>query len=171
MIRKLLQNKKGVSAIEIVIYISLLLVLTVCIIASVLQMTTYLREVKKYNETRRSGALAMERMIREMRTMDQVIVASSTLGSSPASLGLRGPNNTSLLFRLSGQSTIEMVKNGSTTAILSSENVTISNFIFRMSTTTKSIGIKIELSLTSESGGGNPKSQDFYSSVVLRSAY
>ena len=164
-------NKKGISAVETIIYVSILLILTITIIAVVLQMTMYLREVKKYNETRRSGALAIERMIREMRTMDQVIVASSTLGSSPASLGLRGPNNTSLLFRLSGQSTIEMVKNGSTTAILSSENVTISNFILRMSTTTKSIGIKIELSLTSESGGGVAKSQDFFGSVVLRSSY
>lgn len=170
MIKKKL-SKKGFSAVETIIYVAILLILTITIIAVVLQMTTYLREVKKFNETRRSGALAIERMIREIRTMDQVIVASSTLGSSPASLGLRGPNNTSLLFRLSGQSTIEMVKNGSTTAILSSENVTISNFIFRMSTTTKSIGIKIELSLTSESGGGTPKSQNFYGSVVLRSSY
>lgn len=161
---------KGISTVEVIIYIAILLILMITIVSSTLKMTQYLREVKKYNETRRSGSLAMERMIREIRLMDTVVVASSTLGSSPASLGLLGPNNTSLLLQVTGQSTIQMTKNGTSTDILSSQNVTISNFIFRMSTTTKSTGIKIEMTLTSENGGA-AQSQDFYSSVVLRSSY
>lgn len=161
---------RGISTVEVIVYIAILFVLMTTIVSSTLQMTTYLREVKKYNETRRSGALAMERMIREIRLMDSVVVASSTLGSSPATLGLLGPNNTSLLLAVTGQSTIQMTKNGTTTEILSSRDVTISNFIFRMSTTTKSIGIKIEMTLSSETGG-DPMSQDFYGSAVLRSSY
>lgn len=170
LIRLPQRNKKGFTVVEVILYVSILVVLMVVIVSSVLKMTEYLREVKKYNETRRSGSLAMERMIREIRLMDRVVVASSTLGSSPATIGLLGPNNTSLLLQLTGASTIQMTKNGSTTEILSSQNVTISNFIFRMTNTAKSTGVKIELTLTSE-GGGAQKSQNFFGSVVLRSSY
>ena len=119
-----------------------------------------------YRRLQNNGELVMQRMSRELRQATSI--SSGTYGSSPGtvtfvSTDASGTTHTITFSVVNGA--VQISDNG-TTGNLTTNEVTVSNLVFRHIITTYGEGIKIELGLTTANGfivSGN-----FYDTIVLR---
>ena len=161
-----LHNKQsGYSLLELVIYIGLFAVIAVVIIRSlVVTMKTY-ANAQSYRRLQNNGELVMERIVREVRASESV--SSGTYNTHPGALTLS--QNTSGVEESVGFSVannkVQVTVEGVTTT-LSTDQVQVSNLVFRSFVTPHSSGIKTELTLTTTSAP--IVSATFYSTTLLR---
>jgi Tfp pilus assembly protein PilW len=159
---------KGYSLIELLVYVSLFVLISIVIIQSLIfTMKTY-ANARAYRTLQQNGELVMERITREIRQASAVSTGSSTFGSSPGTLSLSGEDSVGTPYTatvsVSGGSV--QLATSSVGSTLSSTEVTVSNLTFWNITTATSSAIKIELTLTTLN---SPViSSKFYGTAVLR---
>ena len=83
-------NNRGVSLIETVLYITLLLLIMSVIVQTFISMGGVYKNIKLTRELESSGAIVMESMLREIRNAKSVVVGNSVLGTSPGILEISG---------------------------------------------------------------------------------
>jgi len=81
---------RGLSLIEIVVYIAILSLLSVVVVGILLSLSGVYAELVITKRMNTSAAAALDRMAREVRSAMSVDTASSTLGASPGLLVLSG---------------------------------------------------------------------------------
>lgn len=168
-----LERVNGFSLVETLLYTAIfslmLLVVTETLIAAVRHSGTF-RAVARIEQ---DAAAMLERMVREVRDAESVNVAASTLGAHPGTLALNTTNASggarAVKFHLDN-GVAYLTEDGSITGPLSSGAVTVSNIVFRRIVTSRSEGVRIELTLQSGSGQA-ARSENFYATAVLRDSY
>ncbi len=168
-----LKNKKGVSLLEMIVYITILSFL-VAVIVSLLSgiMTSEKRFVASKN-IQISMVTALDRLTREIRQAESVNVSGSTLNTSPGILSLNTTDDSgtakTILFSLNG-GVMHVVENSVDQGPITERTVQITSLIFNHITASSSNAVRIRM--TAESGQGQAyKSETFYSTIVLRGSY
>ena len=157
---------------EFIMYIAIFSLLSMGIVSS-LVVSMKLYTVAQANHTLQSnGELALERMIREIRSLDAITVGSSTFGSHPGILALSGEdtsgNPRTVSFSVSNGSLV-MYENGVLVGSLTGPNVVVTNLVFNRITTGVGEAVKLELSL--RTNRAFVSSTSFNSTIILRGAY
>lgn len=168
------KKSRGFTLVEMIIYASLLAVLSVLAINSLLVATkafSYLRVSRNVNV---SAQTTLERLSRETHNAYDVDLLQSTLGTNPGRLTLKTKDaagaNTTIEFYVDANNRLSVREGGVDAGTLSAKNTTVNNFVVTMITTTNSLGIKVNLGLTG-SRGAVTESKNFYDTIILRRTY
>jgi len=168
-------RQRGMSMIEMIIYMSLMVVLLGAIVNTVLVLTTHYRAVRNTREIEDSAIAVLDTMSRYIRNADEYVTESSNFLVSPASLTLRtsdassGQSTTTSFYVSDGA--IMIAENGIELGPLTKGSLSVVGFILRPISTAHSNAIKIELSMQSDQSAPNIISKNFYTTVVLRGSY
>lgn len=160
----IIKMKKGYTLLETVVYVSILAVIAVLTLESIVTMYRAYGKTKIERQIATSGEVAIERMVREIRSATST-KTNSVFKTHPGTLALStGETFTFDNGILRVQEGVGNIDN------LTSNDVAITNLIFYATTSPNSTLIKIEM--TVEAGAGILlKSRKFYGSAVMRSAY
>ncbi len=153
---------------EVVIYVSSLALIAVLVIGSILSVYKAFLKTKVERRVAADGDIAMETMVRSIRSSTSVDAAASTFGVSPGVLKLN-----SIKFYIAAN-TLEVQYGANTAQDLTSPDAKVTSLIFYRDFSSgagiSSDIIKIEMTL--QSGTGQfLKSKNFYGSAVLRGEY
>jgi len=163
---------QGLSAIEMIIYVAILSVLTTTVAYSIISMMTSYRELRIVKHIERSGILAMERMTREIREATSIDTGQSTLGSSPGVLQLNaGQGGSSRVVKFFVEDgALKVSENDVTQGPLTAERATVTSLIFRQIITSNSDAVRIEMAVEASTTGFS-RSYNFYDTIILRGSY
>lgn len=161
--------KSGYSLVEMVIYVSLLTLISVVVIQTILSFSSPYTELMVMRRIEHSGLDAMERMTYSIRRAAVVDTGNSTLGTSPGILAVTQnikttPINTK--FYVDG-GILKMDVDGVYYGPLTTSNVSVTNISFTEFDSGISTGIRINMTIQS-STGGVIKSKTYHSLVMLR---
>jgi len=169
MISNIKKNNKGYSLVEMVIYISLLSVITIVLVNTVLSFTSSYKELAVLRAIDESAIDVMERLTREIRNSSGVDMVTSSFNSNPGFLTLTtvsgGVLSTQRFYLDDGVVKVDI--DGVYLGPLTLSSATITNLVFRKLDNTVSSAIKIEMTI-SATVGEITKARDFYSTVVMR---
>lgn len=168
------KKDEGYTLLETVVYVGVLSVAVMAIFTILFSITRAFTDARIYNEVELSGATAMERIAREIRTAGSVDPGNSVLDANPGQLQLNttdeaGTAKTIQFYFDAVNKTINLDDNGTDKGSLTGDEVEITNLIFRQWDTPKSSLIKIEM--TVQSKRKTTLSAKFYDSVVMRGGY
>jgi type II secretory pathway pseudopilin PulG len=150
------KNKKGYTLVEMIIYISLIVMIMISVVGIVIAVMKSNKYVGALNEIENSAILSLNRISREIR-----IASSATLlNSSNISFG------TTTIYLNSSLGQI-YINDGSGPNPLTSSKVNVSRLFFTKITSTSSTAIKIEMTLNTSSSDIS-LSKDFNTTTVLR---
>lgn len=168
-----LERVKGFSLVETLLYTAVLSLVLLVVAETTIAVIRSTRTLRVAWRIERDAGFALERMVREIRDAESVNLGQSVLGAHPGALALNTTNTSgearAVLFSLTNGA-LYLTEDGVVVGPLSSEEVTVSNLIFRHILTGHSEGVKIELALSSGSGGAL-RTENFYATAVLRDSY
>ncbi|KKS96740.1 MAG: hypothetical protein UV75_C0002G0139 [Candidatus Giovannonibacteria bacterium GW2011_GWA1_43_15] len=148
---------------ETVIYVGILAVIAVLALGSILSVYKAFGKTKIERKLALNGDIAVERMVRSVRSATSTDTSVSVFGIHPGILKIGGTK-----FSLLG-SVLQVTENGEAPQDLTSD-VNVSSLVFYRTVSANSEIIKIELALQAGTGIFQ-KSKNFYGSAVLRGAY
>jgi len=165
--------KKGMTVIEIVVYVAILSLLLATVISSGTKLASVYRTLEGVRNINLSAITALERMIREVRSSTDINQSSSVFNTSPGTLELvttdeAGAPATVKFSVLGG--VLRVYENGSDAGALTFGSSTVANLVFRLIQTPQSKAVKIELSID---GGvsGSVRTKSFSDTAVMRPTY
>ena len=163
-------KQKGFSILEMLIYISILVLMLAVVMNAIVAVTRSERLIKSLRQIEDSAVLAIERIGREVRGAESVNTGSSTLGAHPGRLVLEGLDDAgsprTVEFYLSDGRLI-LKENGADVGPLTQADAVITNLVFRYFSGASSAGVRTEMTL--ESGTSTSyRSEKFYSTAVIR---
>lgn len=163
-----LKRQSGYSLLELLIYVALFSALSVLLVKSLITSLNVYAAAQSYRRVQAEGELAMERIVREIRSATSITTASSTFDSSPGTLVLVGTDSAgaSRTVTFSVVSNQLQINDNGTVGTLTSSTISISSLIFRRITTSYSSAVKVELTLATSVG--RSVSASFYDTVILR---
>ncbi len=166
-------SQRGFSLLEMLIYISILAVISAVVVGSLIPLARSYRQVVMALAINNSGSAALERMVREVRQATDV-GAGSVLNSSPGTLVLSSLDSTgnpiTITFDVSGGA-VRITEGAGTPYALTGSGVAVSSLIFTSqtnATTSKLVGIDLTLTSTV---GALTRSTRFKAGGTLRNSY
>ncbi|MDO8589763.1 MAG: type II secretion system protein [bacterium] len=162
--------RRGFSLVEMLIYISILVLMLAVIMNVIVSMTGAERVIKALRNIENSATVGLERVVRETRQAENINVASSILGSDPGTLVLNGTdalgNPRVVEFYLSSGKLL-LKENGVEVGALTQEDAQVSGLIFYLFSASDVEGVRTEMTI--ESGTSTYyRSEKFYASALLR---
>lgn len=167
------RQEGGFSLIEVLLYVAIFSVI------SVISMNTLFQAIRSFDTLRISRDIndssvgIMERLTRDIKGSTAVDLANSTFAVSPGRLTLNtvSASGTPLTVEYYvDASTLRYKEDGVEKGSLMSAKTTIDALVFRYINSGSTIGIKIELHLSSARGGVT-KVEHFYDTVLMRGTY
>lgn len=163
----------GFSLVEMLFYVALLSLALLVVTQTLLVMIRSYGNLRATQHIEQDGGFSLDRIVREIRDASEVTDAESVLGTNPGELFLVttnavGASRTVEFYIENGQ--IMLREDGTPVGSLTGTKTTVTNLVFRKITTTRSKGVKIEMTIESGSGTAN-KSKNFYGTAVLRDSY
>ena len=163
-------SSKGFSLVEMIIYISILSIVTAVLVATSASLLGTFSGLKAYEEIAHSSTVALERISREIRRAESVDVPASTLSSNPGALVLDTTDlsdipTTVTISVVGGRIMLQESAIG-TPSPLTTVGVTISNITFTHTIGTNTEGVLIELTAEKDVQGIT-SSRQFRTFVVL----
>lgn len=169
---KLRSKQSGITLIETIIYAIILLLVLLVIIAVLGALTGSHRRAMVNRLVESSGAVAMEKIGREIRSAEAVNVGSSALGVNLGTLALSGLNAGTpyeVIFNTAG-GILQVSKDGGPAGNLTSSAVTVTKLLFERITNANSEGVRITLELEAQYGN-EIKTLRLNNFIVLRGSY
>ncbi len=173
-------KKRGYSLVEAVIYIALASVLFSVVISASTHIIKEYHKAKKISGIEKSAIVAMDRMIREIRSASIVDTSASCLFDPPfidgcdPELGIlklnkvvSGVPHYVRFYVSNGRIMVE--EDGVEIGPITSSNITIDYLKFRHSATSTAEALRVELSVMGNAETDVPK--NFYNTAVLRGSY
>jgi type II secretory pathway pseudopilin PulG len=163
----------GFTLVELLVYIGILTLALVSIVVLLTNATKIVSRVKEVKEVRSSALLALERMDREIKKAEAVVIAESTLGETPGTLTLQSRddagNPREVMFELDVDDDLILYYDGSSRGSLTSEEITVEELEFYRVDNTLSEAVTLKLVL---SHINTPtKLKTFHLTAVLRGSY
>ncbi len=169
---KIRGGQKGMTLIELVIYMSMLVVLLSAIVQSTLMLSTHYRAVRNTRDLEDSGINVIDRIVREARSASDVLpiaggsFATTTFVTTDSVSG----QSTTTSFYVVGDK-LRISENGIDLGPLTKESVKVIGFDVKLIQNSNSKAIKIELSLLSDEATPAVIAKNFYNTVVIRGSY
>ena len=164
--------KKGFTLVETLLYVSILVIVVVIVIQIIFGVLRIHRRIAVSQALESSGAIAMDRMIREIRLATVIDDGASSLSVNPGVLSLTGIEDNepyTVAFNvLNG--VVRITKDGGTPGNLTSSKVQVTDLLFQKVDTTNSEGVRITLSLQARNGT-EQKTITLYGFAVVRGSY
>ncbi len=148
-----------------IIYISLLTIISLVVVNTVVSLSTSYRNLTALRAVEHSGIDAMERMSRDIRSATSIDLTHSTFGSSPSTLTLVQTSTTTKFYVQSGVMKVDV--NGTYSGPLTITNSSVTSFILTHLTSSNSDAVKIDLTISGTSGTVT-RTKNFHSTIVLR---
>ena len=165
--------RRGFSLIEMLFYVAILSLSLLAVTQTLLVVTRSYGTLRAAERVEQEAAGGVERILREVRDANDIDDAGSVFGAHPGKLLLQSTtvlgSPRTVEFSLDGGK-LSLKENGSVTGLLTSQNTTISSLVFRKISTTRSKGVKIEMTMQSGSGP-SLRTENFYTTAVLRDSY
>lgn len=161
--------KKGMTLVEVVVYIGITVVLLVAVVSVILFVTRSLADLQASRDVRNSAITALERMGREIRSAESI--GGATVFDQPdgqLELSTGGTPET-ILFTLS-DGVVQLSEDGIYVGDLTLPTVTVTDMTLRHITTTASEGIRVEITFESV-GGEHGTAATFYTTGIVRGTY
>lgn len=159
----------GSSLLELIIYISLFVVLSLAMVRSLISMTNSFKSVQANLLLSTNGGAVLERMSREIALAESIDTANSTFGSNPGVLQFTYTSNgTQTIKFMVVNGTLKFYRGGALIGNLTGPNITVTNLVFNNITTINGGAIKISLTLQDTK---SLKSESFYLTVKERGTY
>lgn len=165
------KKNKGISLFEVLIYVAIFAFVSILAVNMFISISKAFSEIRANHELSRNGFLVMEKITREVKWAQSIVLESSVFDSNPGSLSVSGIDNfdsslRNVSFSLNSGK-IYFFENGVNEGSLLTSNVSVSSFIIRNISTTFSSAVKIELKLLF-SRVGVQKEKSFYTTIILR---
>lgn len=174
------KKQKGYSLIEAIIYIAIASAMFSAVIYASVQVLAQYKRAKNISNVEKTAIIAMDRMIREIRSATSVDTSGSCLFDPPFADGcdpelgilklnkvVSGASQTVRFYVTDGRIMVE--ENGTETGPLTSSRVMIDYLKFRRSATSTGEALRVELSILPN--GENEIPKNFYNTAVLRGSY
>ncbi|OGZ96033.1 MAG: hypothetical protein A3I44_00045 [Candidatus Sungbacteria bacterium RIFCSPLOWO2_02_FULL_51_17] len=165
------------SLVELVVYGALLAVISVFVVNTIVMATRVISEVRAERAITTNGELIMQKIIREARQATS-LNASSTFNVDPGDLSLTtivSPTDyteTTADFYTDAAGDVYYKKGSAASALLNSEDVSVSTIVFRkIFTATSSEGVRVELTLQATASARYVISRNFFGTAILRGSY
>lgn len=160
------KKKTGYALLEMVFYISLLVIVSVLVINSMITMMKSFKETRILSELTQNSAI-VEKISREIKQAYQIY----SINSTNLSLNTRDENEVEKIisFNLVGND-IQYLENGTLIGNLNSNNININSLSFTTINTNQGQAIKFYFSCSSVLDSLN-RNIYFYNSAVLRGTY
>ncbi|MES2623480.1 MAG: prepilin-type N-terminal cleavage/methylation domain-containing protein [Patescibacteria group bacterium] len=164
-------NRKGFSLVEIVIYFSMLAVLTIVVISSLMSLFKSYSVIKLQQDIEASAIQVLDKMTRDIRDADGVVSAQSSFGVPEGSVALTITTDsvTDTYRYYVASSSVKVSKNGTYIGDLTQSSVTVNSLTAYEILGTSTHAIKLELNLQATPRYGTSTiSENFYTTVQLR---
>src|SRR3989344_244147 len=165
--KHLTKTTEGMTLLEALIYIGLLVLLLTAIVGLFVSMMRSYGTLLVARHINESATLSVERIVRDIRAASSV-GAGSILSTNPGQLTLIA-GATTTVFSLVGDS-LHVSGNGVDIGALTLPDVSIDSLIFEKITSDPILGVRIQLTLTATSSSGT-KTEAFEDFAVLRGTY
>ena len=163
----------GFSIVEIIVYLAIFTSISILVINSFIIILSSFNTTNTNRKLLESGSIIMERVSREIRQAKSIDIANSSLNTSPGVLQLNSVNSegdTKIIKLIVEGQNFNLYQNGDLTGNLLSQNISMDSLIFGRIATTNGEAVKIEMALQF-SDGSNPKTENFYNTIILRGGY
>jgi hypothetical protein len=165
--------QKGVSMVEMVVYISILALVSIVVINALYSLGRSYQSMRRAEVIETTAQVALERMVREIRDASSVDVSDSQFNDPAGSLTINTLNEAETLtavrfYLLDGRIRVE--EDGVDMGPLSPADATVTELVFNRITTAESEAVKMDMTVES-ARGVEVQSKKFYSTVVLRGSY
>lgn len=157
----------GFTLVEMLVYVSLLVVISTAAVASLISMSDSFQQQKARQLVTRNATVVIERLLSDIRSAGDVDQLNSTLESSPGELTLLRASTTTSYAVSSG--VLEVSVNGASSAV-SDSAVTIDSLRFYVYDNTVTEMVRVEITL-SATAGLVTHTQTFNAGAVLRGSY
>lgn len=158
----------GFSLVEMLVYISVLLVVSVVVVNVIISFSDVLDEQRIKGKIAHTGNGALERMVREIRNADTVDLVNSTFDTGNGVLALANVGNTVTFTATS--SGIDLLVGGGVTTPLVNDEVTVDSLMFHYYTTGNTELVRVILTVSATSSDAT-FTETFYGGAVLRGSY
>jgi hypothetical protein len=164
---------KGVSIIETVVYITMLMLLTAVVMSSLISLFKSYSVIKAQQDIELSAIQILDKLTRDIRDTTGVVLAESSFNVPQGALALTIVNGTStdVYTYYAASSTLKVSKNGVYLGDLSQTGVLVDSFVLRqvVGSSVAANAIKIELNLQGVSRYSTSTiSKNFYTTVQQR---
>lgn len=156
------------SLLELLIYMSVLLILTIAIVASTMSLSTVFARNKSARVLTDAAAIVAERLTRDIRDADSVNLLLSTLNATSSVLVLENGATTTTYSIVGGNIVIDV--EGVALGALTPDEVLVNKFSAVRYAGTDSEAVRVTMSL-SVVGRYASTTEIFYSAGVLRGSY
>ena len=158
----------GFALIEILVYISVMVLLGGALVTTFLSLNTVLLRNKTERALAESASVSLERMVRTIRGAATIDLGQSTLNTSLGALAV-SEGTTTTRFYISGGN-LFISENGVDQGPLTSDNVIVNDVVFNryIGSTTEMVRVALTLSAFSKASSST---RTFYTSAVLRGSY
>ena len=159
-------RQMGFTLIEMLVYLGIMVVITITLVQSFIIVLKSNRFSFSDYVLRNSGYSIMENIIRETRFSKNVSYDSNTLQL------IQSDGNVVIFFKdADGRLKLsEGITTQTDRGFLNSKGTKVINLFYNIINTGKSKALKINLVLETEIGGQN-RSENFYSTIILRNSY
>jgi len=163
--------KSGYSLVEIIVYVSILAMLSVVVVNSFIVVLNSFKTTKINRSVLESGFSTMERLSREIKQANTIVDVNSVFGSNPGILEIKNTNFnnvvTTYTFKLNNE-VLELYENGSLIGPLNNTNTKVTFLVFKKIDTLKGKAVKIEMTIKDTK---EIKTESFYNTIILRESY
>ncbi|MES2985928.1 MAG: hypothetical protein V4686_02270 [Patescibacteria group bacterium] len=163
--------KKGLTILEIVIYLSMLSVLCVVVISSLMSLFKSYSVIKLHQNIETSAIQVLDKMTRDIRDSGEVVLGQSSFGVPQGSVAVNVVTNsvTDTYRYYSENNIIKLSKNDVYLGNLTQNGVYVNSFLAYYINGTSTQAIKIELNLQATPRYGTSTiNKYFYTTVQLR---
>lgn len=162
------RTQRGFSLIEMLVYLSLLIVITAVGISTILSFSDTFTRYQAEKQLTLQVRGALERMVADIRNATAVDVAASALGTSPGTLELLAVGTAQTYTLTDGAVTVAV--DGGTPSVLTGAGVTVDGLTFTHYESVSTELVRVAVTATA-SAGEVTVTETFYTSAVLRGSY
>ena len=166
---------KGVGILEALIYVAIVSLLTVIVVNMATVMTVASGKTRLKRNIIGEAGIATERMMREIRLADSLVVSESVLGVHPGVLKLNtivGPEDTPTTREFYISENALMMKEVGGAPVSLTEKVAVTNFVFYHIGDSASTSEAVALTLTAEDEFKSiQEKHTFNATAVMRRSY
>lgn len=169
-------KQKGVSIVETLIYMAILVVISLGLVQGMYALTTSYRNVRVYRSIESGAIQAMDRILRDTRSATSINTAQTSYNVSQGSLSLNtvdasGNSQIVRFFLSTTTAQIMLEENGASLGPITPSDIAVDSLIFRSYATTTSTAVKVEMIISNSTTTPVEFSQNFYGTAILRGTY
>lgn len=169
------RSHKGIGLVEALVYVAIVALLTVMVVNTALIMNTTSAKARLKRNILNEAGIAIERIVREIRLADGVVVSGSVFATSPGTLKINtiidANNSTPITKEFYLADGKLMMKEGANPAAALTERVEITRLVFHHIIAGQ-ISEAVVLEMTAEDKIKKlSETQMFNTTVVLRRSY